>query len=148
VCRGNIQVQNVRVILIQAGTNNLQKDSAPLIAEKMAYLHDVIRERNPTATLLFSGIIYRPRDEENDIVFSRKGERYLATKRHEANTRVEELLWPRGGIQLKTWRKFMVGSNPDYNMFEPDGLHLNEEGLLRIKQYLINCIGRHAPRRF
>jgi hypothetical protein len=93
-------------------------------------------------------MIMRPRDEENDIVFSEEGEPLLANKRREANDLLAKMLRIKGGELIKSWKCLMVGAHPNTAMYYRDGLHLSVVGVDRFSQYIINNIGRVLSKRY
>ena len=141
-----IDVSFQKACLIHLGTNNLSKDTPSLICDKMAALIGVIRERNPSCKILVSGIIMRPQDEETDTKYIRKGNPTLAVKRRDTNDMMEAMLRKCGGFLMKTWVPLMNGpiANPD--MYWIDGLHLSDEGIIRITDYIILNLGRFLPK--
>ena len=146
ISRNKIDVSFQKAILVHLGTNNLEKDTAEEICEKMAVLVNLIRAKNPQCKLLISGIIMRPQDEETAVVYTRKGKPSLAIKRRVANDLIQAMLRERGAFQMKTWVPLMNGpiANPD--MYWRDGLHLSDEGMERITEYIINVLGRFLPK--
>jgi hypothetical protein len=142
IVRGNIDAGYQRAIFIHCGTNNLYRDTPTIICEKMATLYDTIRYRNWNCKIVISGMIMRPRDEENDVVFTEKGEPLLADKRCDANDLLTEMVRMKGGELLKSWKCIMVKDRANTAMYYRDGLHLSVAGIDRFSQYIINNIGR------
>ena len=140
ITRGIIDVSKFLLICVHLGTNNLESDTAQQICNRMSTLFDVIRARNATCKILFSGIVIRPQDEDYDRVYTKEGKTSLAAKRREANSLIADMLRVKGGTQLETWKSLMKGHHANQAMYEDDGLHLTTKGVARIRQFLINCI--------
>jgi hypothetical protein len=79
-----------------------------------------------------------------------QGERSLIIKRKEVNYLAATMMRQRGGKLLRTWNCLMMGRSPDhvpnFALYHTDGLHLNDLGVTRMTQYLINCLGSILPK--
>jgi lysophospholipase L1-like esterase len=144
--RGKISVYSQRAILVHLGTNNLSRDTAKEIRDKMETLIDTIRAKNPSCKILVSGIIMRPQDEKSDIKYTRKGDSSLAQKRRDANTLMEGMLRKKRGFLMKSWVPLMTGPIPNPGMYYKDGLHLSDRGVARFTEYMILNLGRFLPK--
>jgi hypothetical protein len=146
ITRGNIDVSYQKCVLIHVGTNNLGRESPTAICNRMAVLYDEIRNRNSSCTIIFSAIIIRPKDEDRNLYFMEQGEVSLIEKRLELNYLAATMLRLRGGQLLRTWNCLMKGKGPNHvpnlALYHTDGLHLNDLGVTRMTQYLVNCLGR------
>jgi lysophospholipase L1-like esterase len=69
-----LTITRYQLILIMLGTNDIQRYSPKCIADKMAELIDLIREKNPNARIACNAIISRPTDipEQMRIISNRK----------------------------------------------------------------------------
>ena len=142
VVRGDVSVSHQKLILIAVGTNNLYRETPQQICDRMETLHDAIRYRNPYCQIVISGLIIRPQDEKNDIVFTVKGNPSLVKKRIETNDLLEIMIHRKGGAIMESWKILMVDDNANTLMYHTDGLHLSDMGIYRFTQYLINYIGQ------
>jgi hypothetical protein len=104
VQRGTINVRPFQAVVICAGTNSLEKNTPEDLCDQMAALHDLIKQQNPTCKILISGILTRPRDEDNGITFTKPGNRALSPKRTDSNTLLKEMAKSKGCTFLSTWK--------------------------------------------
>lgn len=70
----------------------------------------------------------------------------MVEKRRDSNDLIEPMLAAKGAYLVSMWRALMVGSVANRAMYGNNGLHLSDDGVKRITQYLINCLGRAPPR--
>jgi lysophospholipase L1-like esterase len=57
-----LYVNTYKVIIIGVGTNHIEKTEIPEILDQLEQLLTIVKEKNPTAIIAYSGILYRPRD--------------------------------------------------------------------------------------
>jgi hypothetical protein len=108
----------------------------------MAALIDLVRLQNPTCKILVAGILTRPRDENNGITFTVKGNPALSPKREEANTLLKDMVSEKKCTFLQLWKSLEIKGITNMKNYANDGLHLSDEGVYRVKMNLISNIGR------
>ena len=147
--RGTIKVYGFRAVLISAGTNSLEKNSPAQLCDQMASLIDLVRHRNPTCKIIVTGILTRPRDEDNGITFTVPGNPALSPKRNESNALLKEMVLAKKHTFLSIWKSLEVKGVTNVNNYADDGLHLSTTGLYRIRLNFLSNIGRelavHPP---
>jgi hypothetical protein len=126
--------KNYKTILIHCGTNNIQKDSKETIVLKFKLLIDEIRIINPSVNLLISDILARPIDHTSH------GQRVIETN-----------CLLRGKIPL--WNCHLVASHKiSFRNCKPvpelflDGLHLNQNGTMKLKQFLSQRLSEYGTK--
>jgi lysophospholipase L1-like esterase len=147
--RGAINVNSYRAVVICAGTNSLEENTPSQLCDQMATLIDLIRQINPPSKIIISGILTRPRDENNGIVFTVKGNPALSPRRSESNTLLKEMAHIKNCTFLSTWKSLEIKGVTNMGNYADDGLHLSTTGLYRIRLNLLSNIGRelavHPP---
>jgi hypothetical protein len=115
--------QNGKVILLHCGTNDIPKTPIKDFIPKFKRLVDLIRINAPQIVIIVSAVLPRLRD---DAIFYEKIK--------EVNFQVKK--------SCEEWRVWFVPSNrlmlrngkPIVDYYY-DGLHLNNHGIIRLKQY-------------
>jgi hypothetical protein len=128
VCSGLIPTENFSLIIVAMGTNDVADVTMPptLVAQGIVQLMARIEFINPTAVLMFSGLLVRPKDLGSQIEL----------RRRVVNKLVFDMCNQRGYFCIKSWRCLMVKSQIRARVYATDGLHLNRTGARR----LYNCL--------
>ena len=85
-----------------------------------------IQAINPTAVMMFSGLLCRPKDMGTEVEYRRKL----------VNQIVFKLCNQRGFFCVKAWRCLMARLNVRPRVYARDGLHLNRTGARRLYNFL------------
>jgi lysophospholipase L1-like esterase len=165
VTDNTLMVANYSTILLMIGTNDVERHDPHEITEKLAHLIDIIRKKNPTATLVYSAIIFRPTDVPEQMVeierMYRLGDNYtppppppipekpltnqqkydalpsMERKRREINQEIRKYCRGQNIIFLQSWIKMQKADrSPNLALFARDGLHLNPAGTDILKTYI------------
>ena len=177
-----LRVTKYKVIIVQIGTNHIEKDTPAEIVQKLDKLLKLLKEKNPQATLAYSGILFRPTDipAEMEKIRARKHDNprhskdfvktphhsdnvhhgameYPATtptkpltnneiyqklhpmekKRRTTNKAIRRLCKKTGTVFLESWGCVELDNwNADLNNYADDGLHLREQGIQALGNYL------------
>jgi lysophospholipase L1-like esterase len=142
ISRGTINVRSYKAVVICAGTNSLEKYNPPELCDQMAALIDLVKLQNPSCKIIVSGILTRPRDEDNGITFTVKGNPALSPKRNDSNILLNEMASAKQCTFLSTWKSLEIKGVTNIKNYANDGLHLSDEGLHRVKLNLLSNIGR------
>jgi hypothetical protein len=128
VCTGKIPTAKFTLVIVAMGTNDVADVTMPatLVAQGIVMLMARIEALNPTAVLMFSGLLVRPKDLGTKIEYRRKL----------VNKLVFELCNQRGYFCIKSWKCLMVKSELRARVYARDGLHLNRTGA----RHLYNCM--------
>ena len=167
-----LSVSNYRLIVLLIGTNNVTKSHPDHIAQDLAALINLIRQKNPAAKIACNGIIYRPQDipQQMELIRNRKRPKHLQynppqiptpplkltkqqiydalpepeKKRRKINKAMQKVCLELDVKFLEIWRKFEHPKTRDVNLdyFADDGLHLNENGINNLKMYIEGNVGR------
>jgi lysophospholipase L1-like esterase len=147
--RGTIIVHGYMAVLISAGTNSLEKNTPTQLCDQMATLIEQVRHLNSTCKIIVTGILTRPRDEDNGIKFTVEGNPSLSPKRSESNTLLKEMVLAKKCTFLSIWKSLEIKGITNVDNYCDDGLHLSPTGLYRIRLNLLSNIGRelavHPP---
>jgi lysophospholipase L1-like esterase len=110
--------------MIHCGTNNIQNDVRTVIINKIKSLIDELRKNNPTAIILVSDILARPKDHATSGV-----------KVIDINNalRIHVPLW---GCKLVASHKLTFKNNKPVADLYDDGLHLNQKGSIKLRQFI------------
>jgi lysophospholipase L1-like esterase len=116
-------LNNTECILIHCGTNNINKNTPSEIVSKLESLINKIKETNPTLTILLSAILPRPIDNTT----TGESVKYV-------NMELKKLC-PLWGVCFVASYKMMFRRGTPVEAYYQDGLHLNENGTRRLRQY-------------
>ena len=154
---GTLSVNNYTTILVMIGTNDVEEFDPQQITEKLAYLLDIIKARNPSAIIAYNAIIFRPRDIPEQMVeierMYRLGANYtppppppppekpltaqqkydalpvMEKKRREINKEIRKYCNANNILFLQSWLKMQKADKTvNLALYARDGIHLNEAG--------------------
>jgi lysophospholipase L1-like esterase len=117
---GELDVSKHSLLICAIGTNDLSnlKVKPCVIANAIAYLFHTIREFNPHARLMFSGLLVRPKNLGGPIEQRRR----LVNKLVQRHCRNEDIHF------IKSWKALMNQSDLRPWAYAKDGLHLSRIG--------------------
>ena len=116
--------------ILHVGTNNIETNNAGEILSCYNDLISVIRQNSHTK-IIISAILPRPKDHSS-----------LGDRVKLVNTKLKPLCKERNVQFLHTFRPFLKNSQPIRELFavNDQGLHLNLEGVRRLRQFFINSV--------
>jgi lysophospholipase L1-like esterase len=125
---GEIDVSQHSILICAVGTNDLTnlKVKPCVIADGILFLFHTIREFNPHALLMYSGMLIRPKDAGGVLEQRRR----LVNKLVQRRCRDENIHF------LKSWKSMMNGSELRSRAYAKDGLHLSRTGARCLYRYL------------
>jgi lysophospholipase L1-like esterase len=123
-----ILIEDFSLIIVAIGTNDASDVTMPakLAAQGIVMLMALIQSMHPTAVLMFSGLLLRPKDIGTEIEYRRKLINQIAFS----------MCNQRGFYCIKAWKSLTIGLAVRPRVYARDGLHLNRTGARR----LYNCI--------
>jgi lysophospholipase L1-like esterase len=114
---------DAKSILIHCGTNNIERDEPNEIVRKIKNIIDEIHSKNPSVKILVSSILPRPIDDEKN------GHKVKIVNGQLKRKCVE---W---GAYFLASHKLMLKLGKPQVKFYRDGLHLNKDGVKRLRQF-------------
>jgi hypothetical protein len=117
VSTGQLLIGQHSLVIVAAGTNDVADLTMPakLAAQGIVMLMVQIQALDPTAVIMFSGLLCRPKDMGTITEYRRKM----------VNQIVFQMCNKRGFFCIKSWKCLMVGLEVRPRVYARDGLHLN-----------------------
>lgn len=121
---------NYRYVIFHVGTNDINTLSVQEICASYNDLISVVKEKSD-CKIIMSSVLPRPIDYEVN-----------GNKVKELNNSLQTLCKSRHVQFIKSFRPFLVGGLPRRELYavRDGGLHLNLEGVRRLRQFFINTI--------
>jgi lysophospholipase L1-like esterase len=126
-------IKPFKVIILHIGTNNVWSDTPQEFKRKLVELIEYIRKNSSVQRIGLSSILPRVRDLSHPNIEMRRRE--LNTVMCKLCVRKVDMLY------MRSWKAVTVGNQTDRACYARDGLHLNFEGIIRMRRYIRGASG-------
>ena len=131
--KSTLKIAPYPVIILHIGTNSVWKETPQTFKHKLELLLEYIRKNSNVKRIGLSSILPRVRDlNYPDIEIQR---RYMNTVMCKLCAGRADMLY------MRTWKAVTVANQTDRKCYARDGIHLNFEGVIRMRRYIRGASG-------
>ena len=127
ISRNSEYVASYQSVLLVCGTNNVETDSEESIVHQLRELCHFILSLNPSCVVIISSLIPRP---SIDHFYGPKIVNINAKLKQQVTT------WDGQTFVIPSYKLFVLSGKVEMKYYCSDGVHFNELGSKRIKQYI------------